>query len=134
MGECQSTATVSASADALFDYLSDVANLPRYFARMTSAELTGPETVLTTAEVNGQSVQGEAWFRVDRSATRIEWGSEGPNDYHGWLEVTPQGAGSQVEVHISTASVESGQVQQGVDETVAAVKRLVESPDGPGPS
>jgi uncharacterized protein YndB with AHSA1/START domain len=38
MGDFQASTTVDADANALFDYLSQVSNLPRYFARMTSAE------------------------------------------------------------------------------------------------
>lgn len=134
MGEYQATASASAPADALFDYLSDVANLPEYFARTKTAEMAGPGAVRTTAEVNGKTVEGEAWFKVDQAAKHLEWGSEGPNDYRGYVDATSQGDGSQVEVHISTERVESDQVQQGVDETVATIKRLVEGSAGGPPS
>ena len=38
---------------------------------MTSAEPAGGEAVGTTANVNGQTVEGEAWFRVDDNIKRL---------------------------------------------------------------
>lgn len=118
---------VDAPADALFEYLSDVGNLPDYFSRMRSAERGEGEEVHTVAEgPGGQTVEGDAWFRVDRDAKRIEWGSEGPNDYHGHLDVTEEGRSARVEVHISTARATSGEVDRGIEETLASIRRLVE--------
>lgn len=57
---------------------------------MTSAEPTGDgEEVHVTAEVPDHGTEeGEAWFRTDTSARRLEWGSEDDEkDYHGWLTV-----------------------------------------------
>lgn len=129
MGDFQATATVNATEGALFDYLSQVGNLPDYFARMTSAEPGDGEEVHTTAQMpDGQQVEGDAWFRVDDQAHRIEWGSEGPNDYRGSLEVTGTGSTSEVVVRMHTTRVPDGdgEVQQGLEDTVATIKRLVE--------
>ena len=41
MGTYESTTTVTASPDELFAYLSDVHNLPDYFAAMKSADPAG---------------------------------------------------------------------------------------------
>ena len=91
-------------------------------------ERTGPEEVHTEAKLpDGQSVQGEAWFRVDDAAQRISWGSEGENDYHGSLDVDSVGDGSRVVVKIHSPHVDDGQVQQGVDQTLAVIKEKVEA-------
>jgi uncharacterized membrane protein len=130
MGDFTGTTSVSIPVDALFGYLSDVGNLPRYFARMTSAEPGDGEQVRTTATMpDGTEVQGDAWFRVDRAARRIEWGSEGPSEYAGHLQLIPDGQGSQVEVHLHTTRVPDGdrQVVDGVRETLASIKALAES-------
>ena len=129
MGDFQATATVNAAEGALFDYLSQVGNLPDYFARMTSAKPGDGEEVHTSAQLpDGQQVEGDAWFRVDEQARRIDWGSEGANDYHGSLGVTGTGGTSEVSVQMHTARVPDGnrEVQQGLEETVATIKRLVE--------
>jgi len=51
----------------------------RYFSRMTCAEPGQGEQVRTTAAMpDGTEVKGDAWFRVDRSAQHIQYGSPGP--------------------------------------------------------
>src|SRR5947209_13653167 len=130
MGDFTESTTVDADAQSLFDYLSDVGNLPDYFSRMTSAEPGDGEEVHTTAQMpDGSEVEGDAWFRVDNDAQRIDWGSEGPNDYHGYLEVTASGTISTVEVHLQTTRVEDGdaEVEDGLRETLANIKEQVES-------
>ena len=130
MADFSGTTSVSTAPDVLFDYLSDVAHLPEYFARMTSAAPGDGEQVRTTARMpDGQEVQGDAWFRVDASARRLEWGSEGPSSYAGRLEVRPAGDGSEVEVHLHTTRVEDGdaEVQDGITETLSRIKDKAES-------
>ena len=129
MADFRATTTVNATESSLFDYLSRVENLPRYFARMTSATPGDGEEVHTTARMpDGTEVEGRAWFRADTEARRIEWGSEGANDYHGSLEVTGTSAGSRVEVRVHTSRVSDGDPDIGdaLDTTLATVKRLVE--------
>lgn len=124
MADFSGTTTVSADPQALMDYLSDVGNLPRYFSRMTSARPGGAEEVKTTAKMpDGTEVQGDAWFRV--SGMKLEWGSEGPNDYHGSLEVRPAGGGSEVEVRLHTNRAPAGDkdVQDGITETLENIEQ-----------
>jgi uncharacterized membrane protein len=130
MGDFTGSTTVDVPPDALFDYLSDVGNLPDYFTRMTSAQRIDGREVHTTARMpDGQEVEGDAWFTVDDGSQRIEWGSEGPNDYHGYVDVTPSGEGSSVEVHLHTTRVGDGdsQVDDGIRETLANIKRQAEA-------
>jgi uncharacterized membrane protein len=132
MGDFTSSTQVAAGEQELFDYLSDVSNLPRYFARMKSAELTGPEEVDTEAEVNGQTVQGKAWFRVDQERKHIEWGSEGESHYSGQIDVTGDTGQSTVTFRMHTERVGDGdeQVTSGIDDTLAQIKQLVEGGSG----
>jgi hypothetical protein len=128
MGDFESSTQVVAGEQVLFEYLSDVSNLPKYFARMKKAERTGPEEVDTEAEVNGRTVGGHAWFRVDQERKHIEWGSEGESGYAGQLDVTGDTNQSTVTVRLHTERVGDGdqQVVQGIDETLAQIKQLVE--------
>ncbi len=118
---------VDARAEELFAYLSDVRNLPRYFSGMTSAEPgPGPDEVSVTAEVQGQEVAGTAKFHVDEAENRIEWSSEGPNSYHGWLSVRGRVDGSQVEVHVTTErKADEGEIEAGLERTLGQIVRLV---------
>ena len=129
MGDFTGSTTVDAPPASLFDYLSDVDNLPKYFTRMTSAKRGDGEEVHTTAQIpGGREVEGDAWFRVDEDTQRVEWGSEGPNDYHGYVDVTPSGDGSQVEVHLHTTRADDGdaQMEHGIQETLANIKQEAE--------
>ncbi|MDQ1673928.1 MAG: hypothetical protein QOC98_2490 [Frankiaceae bacterium] len=129
MGDFESSGHVTVDQQVLFDYLSDVSNLPKYFAKMKRAELTGPEEVDTAADVNGETREGKAWFRVDQDRKHIEWGSEGESNYAGKLDVTGDESQSTVTVSLHTERAEGGdpQVQQGLEETVARIKELVEA-------
>lgn len=129
MGDFTDSTTVDVPPQALFDYLSEVKNLPKYFARMTSARPGDGEEVHTTARMpDGTEVEGDAWFRVSDSSQRIEWGSEGASDYHGSLDVNAAGDGSEVVVHLHTTRVPDGdeQVMGGVRETLASIKEQAE--------
>jgi uncharacterized protein YndB with AHSA1/START domain len=117
------TADADVAADVLFRFLSDPRNLPRYFPQMTAAEPEGGESVHVEADVHGNHVEGEAWVRPDESARRLEWGAEGPDDYHGELtvdEVEPGRSRITVELH-SVREAEGGEVQEGLEQTVAAL-------------
>lgn len=130
MNDYERTATVNASADALFAYLSDVDNLPDYFERMTAAEPGEGEEVHTKARIDidgqgEQEVEGEAWFKVDEEGKRIQWGSEGPNNYSGELEVSEDGQSSQVAVRLHTEMDEQA-IEGDLQRTLDNIKRIVE--------
>ena len=134
MGDYQHSVEVSAPARQLFGYLADVRNLPRYFTAMTSAESADGEAVHVTAKVNGATERGEAWLRVDQEQQHLDWGSEGASGYHGHLDVTGDAETSSVSVFLHTEHHDSGQIDQGIRDTLTAVKRLVEDGPAPGPT
>lgn len=126
MGEYKHSAKVKAAPDALFNYLADVRNLPKYMNKMTSAESAGKDQVNVTANVHGKEVAGTAEFHVDKTKRQIRWSSEGPSNYHGDLHVTGSGDASEVTVSIHTARAEGQEIEEGVKRTVANIVRLVE--------
>jgi ribosome-associated toxin RatA of RatAB toxin-antitoxin module len=126
MPDYERSAQVKASADALFDYLSDIRNLPKYFSSMTSAKSAGPDEVKVTAKVHGKEEEGKAKFQVDKAAKKLKWSSEGPNDYHGELEVTEHGNSSKVAVKLHTERAEKEEIERGLQKTVDNIVRLVE--------
>lgn len=134
MATYEQSTEVQAGAAVLFAYLSDIGNLPRYMDQMTSAEPAGEEKIRTTARVDvnhdgtTEEVQGEAWFRVQDGDKKMEWGSEGPNNYSGQLEVSGGGDASTVSVTIRTEHAEEGNdIDAALRETLANIKRLVEA-------
>lgn len=134
MGDYEQAQQVSAPAGRLFDYLSDVSNLPRYFTSMISAEPGAGESVRVSADVHGTPREGEAWLRVDSDKQHLEWGSEGPSNYHGSLDVKGDQTSSEVTVSLHTERVDSGEIEQGLRNTLSNIKRLVEDGPAPGPT
>lgn len=145
MATYERTTTVAAEPDALFAYLSDIENLPHYFAAMRSAESAGPAEgvdvpagstgVHTVAEVDGVRREGEAWFRRDADTRSLSWGSEGPNDYRGELTVGDAGGGSTVTVYLHTEhSGDDGSIDSGLEATLASIKDKVEGHGEANPS
>jgi hypothetical protein len=128
MGDYESSTQVKVGEQVLFEYLSDVSNLPKYFARMTKAEQTGQGEIATEAEVNGQIVQGTAWLRADYDRKHLDWGSEGPSNYSGQLDVEGDTRQSTVTVRLHTERVgdDDPQVKAGLEDTLEQIKQLVE--------
>jgi uncharacterized membrane protein len=134
MGDYSGSTEVGAPAGRLFGYLSQIGNLPRYFTAMTSAEPAGQDAVRVVADLNGTTREAEAWFHVDRERRHLEWGSEGPDSYHGSLDVAGDERTSSVTVFLHTERHDSGEIDRGIAETLAEVKRLVEAGPAPGPA
>lgn len=126
MPDYQHSVTVNTPPDTLFDYLSDIRNLPKYFSRMTSAKTAGPNEVYVTANVQGREEEGKAEFHVDKAGKKLRWSSEGPNDYHGELEVRGDGGQSRVTVKLHTKRTEREQIEQGLRKTLDNIVRLVD--------
>lgn len=124
------TTTVEAPAEALFEYLSEVSNLPEYFPSMTSARsVDGGKAVHTTAELDdGTKHEGTAWFETEEDANSIRWGSEGDNDYHGELEVTSTGdSTSTVEITLHTdRKGADDDLESSLQDVLDTIKQIVE--------
>ena len=143
MADYERTTTIDAPAEDLFEYLSKVENLPSYMDRMTSAHnLPGDEVEVEAKvepeDVGGDSsggertVGGEAWFTIDADNMKLAWGAEGPHDYKGELEVTPDGAASQVTVRLHTTHEAEG-IEDGIDQTLANIQRIAGADGGLNP-
>ncbi len=136
---------VDAPADELFEYLSDVTNLPQYLPTTEHAEPQGEDRVRVRGAARGHPYDSDGYFRVDRQARRMEWGSDGERVYRGKLEVKDAGPRqSTVRVYLTfdMSSAEARRfeqqgggdrrvaVQQGLERALRAIKQRVEA--GPG--
>ncbi len=114
----------------VYELLSDVSNLPRYFPAITSATVVaGGNAVDTTAVIEppGQArreVRGQAWFTADERSRRLEWGSEGDNGYHGALTVLENGTGATVVLELHTESSHEG-IDGSIDQTLERIDALL---------
>lgn len=144
--EFEQSITVAAPADGIFNFVSDVKNVPEYLPTVKSAQSQQGERIRTQGQAGDRSYDSDGHFRIDKQARRIEWGSDGENDYNGWLEVQGDGgAQSQVKVHIHYApkpevlqhmverspghSFESA-MNEGISKTLESIKRICEGTGG----
>lgn len=71
------------------------------------------------------AVQAEAWFRVDAEQRALAWGSEGPHDYHGELQVTPDGGNARVSLRLHTEHDAADPIERGIEATLSNIEHLV---------
>ncbi|HET9123634.1 MAG TPA: SRPBCC family protein [Solirubrobacteraceae bacterium] len=121
--EHEHTEHVAAPPDAVFAAISDVRNLPRFVPQITGARPTDGEQVEIDARYEGHEQHGEASFRADPDARRIEWGS--PDGYRGWMSVSEDGDGSRLTLFLQTRH-SSGR-DHDIAATLDAIRMLVES-------
>jgi ribosome-associated toxin RatA of RatAB toxin-antitoxin module len=144
--EYEDTLTVEASPQAVFDFVSDVANLPKYLPTTHHAEPQQGERVRVQGEAAGHRYDSDGWFRADRTEYRLEWGSDGENLYSGWLEID-EGTDPDsctVTVHLSFQPkphqnerlAEQGggdrdaTIQRGLEAALQSIKNLCEGEGG----
>lgn len=133
MPDYSRSTTIDADPDELFQYLSKVENLPDYFSGVKEAHsATGDEVHVTApAEVTGGEgdaegqVEGNAWFSIDADRRALSWGAQGPHDYKGELSVSEDGGGARVRLSLHTEHDAADAINQGIDETLANIERLV---------
>ena len=124
MAEYERTATVHAAPGATYAYLSDPRHLPDYVATMTQAERSVGDHLHVAADVQGRHEEGEAVFRADPLARRLEWGREG-HDYRGWLTVAQGGDDrtSSITIHLRTHEESEGaEVERALEETMRRIE------------
>jgi uncharacterized membrane protein len=130
MADHERSHPVESDASTVYALLSDVENLPRYFPQITSAHPVGDgDAVDTTAVIDPpdqpeREVRGEAWFRTDVAARRIEWGAEGESDYSGALTVQENGTGSTVVLSLHTPHEHEG-IEESIDQVLERIDALL---------
>jgi len=138
MPDFSRSTTIDAAPDELFEFLSKVENLPKYFSRVTEAHHTRGDEVHVAADaeaaggqgdVNGE-VHGEAWFTIDADRRALAWGAEGEHDYRGELRVEPEGDGAKVSVTLHTQHDDAESINSGIDETLQNIEQLAGSEGG----
>lgn len=116
----------------MFEYVGDVHRLPEYFPQITSVEELDGDTIRTTAHIeppegSPREVSGEAWFRVRTAGQSLEWGSQGPNNYSGELDVDPKDdTSSTVTVRITTDK-EGDSIYDGMDKALSGIRDTIEA-------
>jgi uncharacterized membrane protein len=137
---------VHAPADQIFNYLADVRNVPQYLPTVRDAQPQQGERIRTQGQAGEHTYDSDGHFRVNQQARRLEWGSDGENEYNGWMEVQDLGNSlSEVRVHIHYApapemaqkmserapehSFESA-MNEGIGKALESIKQICEGQGG----
>ncbi len=147
MAEFEHSMTIRASADQVFDFVSDVGNLPKYLPTTKSAQPQGEDRVRVQGEVRPPDGSGperrydsDGYLRRMADRNRLEWGAD-EGYYSGWLEANDRGEGqTEVRVHISLRGTPPGadpneapppeKVQEGLVAALASIQRQLEGEGG----
>ncbi|OQW33794.1 MAG: hypothetical protein A4E19_02800 [Nitrospira sp. SG-bin1] len=142
MSQYEHTITVNSPPQQVFSFVSHVDNLPRYLPTVTNAMPQGSGRVRVQGETAGRPYDSDGYYRVATARRRIEWGSDGENRYHGWLEVKGDGddTTAAVTVHLSfdprpdiadKYDQQSGDrhrtIQEGLEHALQSIKHQCES-------
>lgn len=113
---------VAAAPDKVFEILRNPESLTQFVPQLTKVDQHG-ERVEVEARYEGRTQRGEAQFRVDEAARRVEWGTG--SGYRGWLQVEPDGDGSMLTLGLHTTHLEHA--DHDIAGTLDAMRRLVEA-------
>lgn len=151
MQEYEQSKTVTAPANEVFAWVSDVDNLPKYLPPIKDAGIEGEaavgspgERIAMTVEIPGRGeFESEGYFDVDAEDRTMRWGAETHRDYSGRLTVAEAGDGQcEVTVHLSFGprsaegeiQSDSGEDRDPLEESLAAtlesIRRQIEEGSG----
>ena len=127
MSEFQSVITIDTPAQTVFEFISDVSNLPKYLPTMSDAELQGSDRVHVHGEAHGHSYDSDGFWTVNQSIMRVSWGSD-EDDYQGAMQVTDAGDGKcQVSGTLRFQNRGGdGDAQQGLEASLRSLKEFCE--------
>jgi uncharacterized membrane protein len=150
MSEYQRTIAIEAKPDDVFDFVSDINNLPKYLPTVESATPQHDGGVRVTGKAGDKAYDYEGYFRIDKESRHIEWGSNGEQEYSGWIQVengVEEVFTSRVIVHLTfepnpevarqlekQAGDKDTAINEGIDEALRAIKNLCEDKGEKGES
>lgn len=94
MQSFKQTRSMQASAEEVFDFVTDLDNLPLYLPTVHRATPQGEDRIRIQGEAAGKGYDDTGYFQVDRDNRRMEWGSDGDSGYSGWLHVQERDLGT----------------------------------------
>lgn len=147
MSQYERTLAVDATPDEIFAYVSDLNNLPEYLPTVHHAEPQQNERIRIQGKAAGHKYDSDGYFRVDTTARRMAWGSDGDNNYSGWLTVNKADQASTVTVHLSFEPKPEEEeefakptgdrdttINQGIDASLQSIKNIIEGKGGKVPT
>ena len=128
MADYEQSRTVSGRASEIYDYLADPSHLTDYVATMVKAQVVSSDHLHVAADVSRGHEEGEAMFRADPAARRIEWGGMEGHAYGGWLRVGDGGSSTEsvVTIHLSTTDDENkAEIEKAISDTLGNIAGMM---------
>ncbi len=91
MSQFEAKIQIGASAEDVFDYVTDISRMPEYMPTLRKAVPAGDNKIRMQGEAGGHPYDADGWYQVHQREHTMLWGSDGPNRYSGHLEVMSQG-------------------------------------------
>jgi hypothetical protein len=114
---------VAAPPERVFAVLAEPGGLSRFVPQLTRISPHDGDRVEVEARYDGRAQRGDAYFRADDSARRIEWGTD--RGYSGQMSVEPDGDGAMLTLSLHTVHVDHA--DHDIAATLDAIRRLVEA-------
>ncbi len=89
MAEYKHSIHIPVQPQTIFDFVSDVRNLPQYLPTTREAQSQGGERVRVQGEAKGHRYDADGYLKRDPDAMRLTWGAD-EGYYSGWLQIEPQ--------------------------------------------
>lgn len=133
MPDFEDAIEISADADSVFEFCSDVSRMPDYVPTVTAVEWRGDDTIHVTGTAYERNYEIEGGLSVHNEALRMIWDAPTHGRYHGELEVAPgSGDAARVTVRLSfsaDSAVRQNAAQRGLDPDAhirQAIRRTLE--------
>ena len=131
----ESSLTYDVAAGAVYPYVADVKNMPKYMPTAKWAESAGGERVRVKGGGEGFSYDTEGYMKRDEDNGVLEWGSD-KDIYQGYLQVIPIGDSScQVKIRLTFKGdhydkIPAQDVREGLQSALLSIKNVVENDGG----
>ncbi len=125
---------MDAPADAVYDFVADIANMPKYMPTTKSAESAGDERVRVQGGGDGFQYDSEGYLRRNADDDTLEWGAD-EDVYNGSMKVDDEGDGSKVTIKLvfkgdKYKDIPSAHINEGLSAALASIKNHVEGTGG----
>ena len=132
MSDYERVLDISATADTVFSFVSDLTNFPHYLPTVQKAEAIEGGRVRIHGDAHGHPYTAEGNFKTDAALRTMEWDADEPKGYSGSLTVKPgdvETSFSEVTLtlthaNIPTADTPTARDEQILSEIAETLKRI----------
>ncbi len=136
MADYQQSTTIPASAEDVFNYVTNPENMPHYLPTVKHAELHGKGRIRVKGEAQGHPYDSDGDFHVDKNQMQMKWSSDGERDYHGELTISDNVTNCEVKVKLhfgddpKIGADPGPRIEEGIRKTLQSIQNQVQGTGG----